>query len=289
MKKIILATTLIAGSLLAEVVTVFPYTGKINYDKSQQKSVKDYSTIYGLYTSVRTLKYLIELDYSKFITKYKVSPTPIANLNQDDMTVAYGYYFPRFMLRAGAHYINTNDAQLGDGIVGFASVNGYNFVGYDKYSYGLEGYYSLYKKGHDENYVAKSIAITQITPYFTAYNALSVDWGNSFTVKANYQIASDYVKKSYFSYDVSDTVFYKSFFFVLRGYGGEMRTGVKDGGFTVANTLDLMKTGYGTKIAYHFTKKALLSLSYDINNYREYGKTQDGSNSVAVASFSYEF
>jgi len=108
-------------------------------------------------------------------------------------------------------------------------------------------------------------------------------------VKANYQIASNYIKKSYFSYDVSDTVFYKSFFFVLRGYGGRMRTGVKDNGFTVFNTLDLMKTGYGAKVAYNFTKKSLLSLSYDINNYREYGRTQDGSNSVVVASFSYKF
>jgi len=289
MKKIVLIMALIASSLLAEVITIKPYIGEINYDKNPQKSIKNYSTMYGLYTSIGTLKYLLQLNYSKFTTKYKPRPTPIPDLNQDDITLAYGYYFPELMLRAGIHSINTNDAQLGDGIVGFASVGGYNFIDYDKYSYGLQGYYSVYKNGHNENYIAKNIAITQITPYFTAYNALNINWGNSFTVKANYQIAPNYIKKTYFSYSVSDTIFYKSFFIVLRGYGGKMRTGVKNNGFTVFNTLDLMKTGYGIKLAYYFTKKALISLNYGINNYREYGKLQDGSNSVSVASFSYRF
>jgi len=139
MKKMILATALIASSLLAKVITVTPYMGEINYDNNPHKSVKDYSTMYGLYTSIGTLKYLLELNYSKFITKYKTSPVPIADLNQDDITIAYGYYFPRFMLRTGIHYINTNDTQLGNGVIGFASIGGYNFIGYDKYSYGLEG------------------------------------------------------------------------------------------------------------------------------------------------------
>ncbi len=288
MKKMILAAAIIVSPLLAEVVTIAPYRGEINYDKNQQKSVKDYSTIYGLYTSIGTLRYLLQLNYSHFMTKYKKSFYLIPTLNQNDITLAYGYYFPKFMLRIGVHDISTNDVQLGNGIIALASINGYDFIGYDKYSYGLKGYYSFYKKGHNEKYIAKSIEITQLTPYFTAYDALSINWGNSFTLKANYEIAPDYIKKHYLSYSASDTIFYKNFLITFSGYGGKMRTGVTNNGFTVANTLDLMKTGYGVTIAYHFTKKMLLSLSYGINNYREYGKLQDGSNSVSSASFSYK-
>jgi len=130
MKKIVLIMALIASSLLAEVITIKPYIGEINYDKNPQKSIKNYSTMYGLYTSIGTLKYLLQLNYSKFTTKYKPRPTPIPDLNQDDIT----------------------------------------------------------------------------------------------------QIAPNYIKKTYFSYSVSDTIFYKSFFIVLRGYGGKMRTGVKNNG-----------------------------------------------------------
>ena len=293
MKKLLLTTTFIASSLLAEVVTLLPYGGVVNYDSDAAKSIKDTSTLYGIHSTVGNFSYLLEFDYAKFQTKYKqdTSLGPIEDLNQDDITLAYGYYWTNFMLRGGVHYINTNDILLGNGIVGFASLGGYNYVGYDKYSYGVEGYYSNYKDGYDEgnSFVKKSINIVQFTPYFTAYNALSLNWGNSLTLKLNYQIAKDYIQDSYLSYDVSDTLYYKSLFLTLRGYGGEMRSGVKDSGFTVANTLDLMKDGYGTKLGYYFTPSAVLSLSYDLNNYQEIYHDVDGTSSVATLSFSYGF
>ena len=289
MKKTLIATMLITTSLLAEVINILPYGGIVNYDKDIAKSIKDSSTLYGIHTSIGTLSYLLELDYSKFQTKYK--DNLIEDLNQDDITIAYGYYFDNFMLRAGVHNISTNDTFLGDGIVGFASIGGYNYISYDKYTYGVEGYYSHYKNGYDEgpSNIKKTISITQLTPYFTAYNVLNPNWGNSLVLKLNYQIAKDYLQDSYLSYDISDTLYYKSLFLTIRGYTGEMRSGVKDSGFTVINTLDLMKSGYGAKIGYYFTPTALLSLSYDLNNYREVNLLEDGTNSVATASFSYKF
>ena len=68
-----------------------------------------------------------------------------------------------------------------------------------------------------------------------------------------------------------------------------MRSGVKDSGFTVMNTLDLMKSGYGTKLGYYFTSDAVLSLSYDLHNYQEIYHDEDGTASVATLSFSYGF
>ena len=286
-----MVTTILATSLAADVITVLPYAGYIDYDKENTKTVKERSTLFGLHTSIGALSYLLEFEYMKFNTVYKTDTVygDIDDLNQDDISLAYGYYFSNIMLRGGAHYINTNDILLGDGVIGFATLGGYNFVGYDKYSYGLEGYYSYYKKGHDEKFVRKSIGITQLTPYVSAYNTWSEHWGNLISLKLNYQVAKDYIQDSYLSYEFSDTLYYRSLFLTLRGYTGEMRSGIIDSGFTVANTLDLIKNGYGGKVGYSFTPTAVLSVGYDVNNFREYGAVEDGNNAVAIASFSYGF
>ena len=291
MKKFLMVTTILATSLAADVITVLPYVGYIDYDKENTKTVKEKSTLFGLHTSIGSLSYLLEFEYMKFNTVYKTDTIygDIDDLNQDDISLAYGYYFSNIMLRGGAHYINTNDILLGDGVIGFATLGGYNFVDYDKYSYGLEGYYSYYKKGHDEKFVRKSIGITQLTPYVSAYNSWSEHWGNLISLKLNYQIAKDYIQDSYLSYEFSDTLYYRSLFLTLRGYTGEMRSGIIDSGFTVANTLDLIKNGYGGKVGYSFTPTAVLSVGYDVNSFREYGALEDGSNTVAIASFSYGF
>ena len=78
-----------------------------------------------------------------------------------------------------------------------------------------------------------------------------------------------------------------------------MKTGVKDGGATVFNTLDLMKTGYGLKLGYFLSGGLVATLSYDANVYREYDEngvttgtptiTQDAQNAVALVSLSYSF
>jgi hypothetical protein len=73
-----------------------------------------------------------------------------------------------------------------------------------------------------------------------------------------------------------------------------MKTGVKDGGFTVMNTLDLMKDGYDVKIGYYISAGAIMTISYGENNYQEFDTTtasllDDGTNSVAVATFNYSF
>lgn len=278
MKKLFLATTILATCAYAEVISILPYGGIFSYDKESSKSIKDSATLYGVHATIGTLDYLIELDYLKTDISYK--DTTFENLDQDDITLAYGQYFKSFMLRGGVHYLKNNDPILGNGLVGFASIGGYKYVGYDKYSYGVKAYYSQY----DNN-----ISLTQFTPYFTVYNSLSTNWGSILSLKANYQLTPDYEKESYLSFDVSETLYYKSIFLTLRGYGGEMMTGVKDSGFTVINTQDLMKTGYGAKMGYYFTPAAILSLSYDVNNYEEVNLVAEGSNSVVMASFYYGF
>jgi len=73
-----------------------------------------------------------------------------------------------------------------------------------------------------------------------------------------------------------------------------MRTGVKDGGATVMNSLDLMKDGFDVKMGYYLSASAIISLSYGENNYQEFtafpaSLLDDGTNSVTVATLNYSF
>ena len=287
MKKIILGTLLLTVSLFGDIITILPYGGIIDYDKNSAKSAKDRAELLGFYTSVGNLGYLVEFSYSHIDTTYK--DATIEDLNQDDITLTYAKYYKNFMLKIGGHFVSTNDEQLGDGNIIMISIGGYNWVGYDKYSYGLEGYYSIYKDGHDEDYIAKSIDIVQFTPYFSFYKAFTIDVKNSLSLKLNYQMVEDYITKDYLSYEISDTIYYKNLFTTLKVYGGEMRTGVKDSGMTVYNTLDLLKNGYSIKLGYYINKDFIISASYSLNSYEEYGKVVDGTASVAVATLSYSF
>ena len=295
MKRFILGIIFITSAIWADVVTLSPYMGMIDYSKDSSKSIKDSATVVGSSFSIGNLGYLFMVDYSHFDAKYKDSNTTTPNIKQDDLTLAYGRYYDDFMFKVGYHYISTTDEQLGDANIFIASLGKYKWFGYDKLSYGLEGYYSYYNKGHDENYlVQKSVNVIQFTPYITFYKAFNLNLGNALTLKANYQITSDYLKKSYTSFEISDTIYYNSLFVTLKVYDGEMKTGIKDGGMVVFNTLDLMKTGYEAQVGYFINNKTSAALSYENNKYREYDQsaaliTADAVNSIVVFSLSCSF
>lgn len=292
MKKIVLSALVASSALMAEVITVLPYAGTVHYDKDNAKSVKNTATVVGGYASVGNLNYLLEMDYTHFDSQYK-DPT-LSDLKQDDITLAYSRYFENFMVKIGDHYISSSDAQLGNGNTIMTAVEGYQWSGYNKLSVGLEGYYSRFAKGHDENYLTeKSISITQLTPYVSWYQGIDHNWYNTLGAKINYEMANDYVKGHYFSYELSDTLGYQNMFLKVGMHGGEMRTGVTNGGLTLVNTLDLMKREYNAKLGYYVTKNSVLSLTYTQRRYQEYvqgvGLAPQGSSSALIASASYSF
>ena len=294
MKKIILGSLFIASFLVAEVITLSPYIGEIDYDSSSSKSEKDSGELRGIYASVGDLSYLIEGGLSYMETSYKNASMKKRNqsvktLDQYDLSLMYSKYYENFMIKGGLHYISTNDDQLNDGIILLAAIGNSKDIGIGKYSRGVELYHSYYSDGHDENYVAKSISILQVTPYFSFFTTINADNKNSIDLRLNHIITSSYVTKNYTSYEISDTYYYKSFFTTIKAYFGDMRTGVKNGGMTVFNTLDLQKSGYGIKLGYYIKKNADLSISYTQNNYREFEAVEDGVNSVVVANFTYRF
>ena len=269
------------------VKTVVPYFGGIGYENSANKSIKDKSLFGGLYASIGNLSYLSEFSYGYLNTSYKNGI--VADLKQHDIAFMHSKYYRSYMFKGGLHYINTNDTVLGDGIILITALGGYTFKAYEKYSYGVEGYYSHYKDGHDENGVQKSISMVQFTPYFGFYKAIDINNKNSLNIKFNYEIASDYAKKSYSSFEVSDTYYYRRLFSTLKACFGEMKTGVKDGGIVVYNSLDLKKSGYSLRVGYYLKNHFIISASYGIDSYREYLKSEDAKNDTALFSLSYRY
>ena len=287
MKKVIAGSLVLLSSLFAEdTITVLPYYGSITYE-GDATSLKDDGTILGTYFSMGNLGYLVELDYSN--TKIKYKDPLIADLKQDDVTLTYASYGKAIMFKGGIHYINTTDTDLGDGEVLIGQVGGYHWNGYNKHSYGLEAYYSIYKNGHDDDGVEKNIQVMQLTPYYQYSQAINVDTRNIIGLKLNYQNADKYNQKDYTSFELEDTLYYKKVYGTVKVYSGEMKTGVKDGGHTVYNTKDLLKDGYSMKVGYNVNKNLSLSASYAINNFKETGQVEDTSNDIIVGTLSYSF
>ena len=287
MKKVILGSLVLLSSLFAEdTITALPYYGTINY-KGDTSTLKDDGTIMGTYFSMGNLGYLVELDYTNTNISYK-NPA-IDNLKQDDITLTYASYAENLMFKSGMHYVSTTDVDLGDGEVLIGQLGGYHWNGYDKHSYGLEGYYSIYPDGHDENGVKKSIQVMQFTPYYQYSQAINLNTRNVIGLKINYQNANAYEKQDYASFELEDTLYYKKFYATVKAYGGEMKTGVKDGGHTIYNTKDLIKDGYSLKMGYYLTKELSMSASYSINNFKEVGQVEDTSNDIIVGTLSYSF
>ena len=285
-KKIVLMSSLVATSLFGEVTTILPYYGQLDY--ATDNSIKDKGSITGAYMSYGNLNYLIDLDVAYTKINYK-DPALFSDLKQTDITSTIAWYFPKYMFKLGLHNISTTDTDLGDGTTLISAVEGYKYYGYNKFTYGLEGYWTRYGSGHDENNVEKAINIYQATPYIGYSKAINLNTRNNVNLKMDYISVSDFNTKSYTSFTLSDTLYYKKFYTTASGYTGEMKVGVKDSGHSVYNLKDLMKSGYGLKVGYFLKKNLTLDVGYSKNTFQENGFTEDTSNQIFVTTLNYNF
>ena len=287
-KKILFIGSLVASSLLADVATILPYGASLKYDSDASGSAKDKGTIVGAYFSYGNLSYLFDIDISHTNIKYK-NTLLNDDLKQTDFTTTYSLYYPTYMFKFGIHHINTTDDDLGDGDTFILGVGGYEFIKYDKFSYGLEGYVSKYNDGHDDSGVKKSIKVYQLSPYMSYSKAIDIHSRNNIDFKINYINSDNFKDKDYSSFELSDTYYYDSYYINAKGYGGRMKAGVKDGGHTVYNTKDLYKSGYGLKLGYYAQKNLTFDMAYNYNKFQENGMTKDTHNSVWVATMRYSY
>jgi len=284
--------------IAADVSTVIPYAGILSYDSDGAKSLKDDAKIGGFYSSVGNLDYLLEFAYGYTDITYK--DKTVENIKQHDITVKYAKYYQNYTWNAGLHYINNNEKDtlkdLGNGYIAIAGLDGYKWFGYNKLTYGVSMYYAYYNAAYNDTSLVstKNIKVLQISPKIIYSKMINFNTRNTISLMANFIKANDYQDSDYNSYEISDTIGYKSFYATFKYNGGEMRSGVKDGGFTVFNNKDLFKRAYSAKFGYYFTPTLEADISYTKNNYQEYDSENlrllpEGSNRVIVFSMHYSY
>ena len=298
-KKMIIASLVSFSCLSADVFSLTTHIGTIKYDDSLTKSLKDDGSFLGLHTSIGDKEYLLEAAYSYTNISYKNS-SDIQNLRQHDLSMIYTAKYSSYTLRVGAHYINNNEAtsfkDLGSGYIGIASLEGYNFFDEDKFTYGVQAYYSIYPNAHDDTTKAYTqlIDIVQFTPYLEYSMVFNPSIRNDIALKLNAIAVTQYKNRGYLSFELSDTFVYENFYIVLKAFGGEMKSGVVDGGLEVINTKDLHTSSYSAKMGYYLTPTLALDASYAINYYQEYNAytltlAPEGHNRVAMVSLNYSY
>jgi len=299
LKKIVIIGLVSLNTLSADVVSLVPYLGAIKYDNSLTKSLKDSGSFIGVQASVNDNEYLLETAYSYKNISYKDSLN-IQNLKQHDLSLMITSKCSAYSLKIGAHYINSNEVNsfkdLGTGYIGIAGLEGSNLFDKDKLTYGVEAYYSVYPDAHNETTTAATqfIDIVQFSPYLGYSMVLSSRLRNDAVFKVNAIASTQYKDPGYLSYDFKDTVVYGNLYAILKVFGGEMKSGVKEGGFDVYNTKDLYTGSYEIKAGYYLAPTLAVDFSYAVNYYQEYNAatlklSPEGYNSVGVVMLSYGY
>jgi hypothetical protein len=134
----------------------------------------------------------------------------------------------------------------------------------------------------------------QFTPYIQYSLTLNPSLRNDMSFKVNAIASTQYKDPGYLSYEFSDTLVYEDYYAILKVCGGEMKSGVTEGGNKVINTKDLYKSSYNLRAGYYFMQDLAVDISYGINYYQEYNAatltlSPEGQNSVGMVSLSYDY
>lgn len=287
------------SSLYSAKITLLPYFGGTYYDQSSTRSLKSYSGYGGIYTSIAGEQDIFEMAYNHAQVTYK-SGTPLSDYSQHDLTLKYSKQTKNTLFQVALHTIVNNEnatyTDLGSGYIGCMTIARNHTFSEDTLSYGLEGYVSLYLDAHSElsRTQSKMISIGQFSPYLTYKVMLGDDMRNDFTFRANLINAIDYRDSNYLSYELSDTMVINRLYLTLRYVGGEVRSGVSNGGLTVINNKDLYTGTYNVTLGYFETEGLAYDLSYALNTYQEYNPDTlnllpKGVSSTLLVSMSYKF
>jgi len=299
MKKIILTLSFLLVSLQGEEIRVTPSLYSILYDDALENSLKKSTDISKIDFLISDSAYSVEVDYGYKNVKYK-DLSLLTDYIQHDFTLKYSNYFDNKIATLGVHVIKNNEQyiyrDLGSGIVGILSLSSYNNFERDKLLYGLDAYYSLYFNAHDDKYISATqlIDVIQFSPFIKYKNVFSSTTRNDVSFKLNMIAATQYSDQAYLSLEFSDTFVYRGFYTTLSFTGGEMRSGVTDGGNIVYNNKDMLNSTYEVEMGYYFTKSFVLNASYSLNDYKEYNPQTlqllpSSYNSVSMVSLSCSF
>ncbi len=209
------------------------------------------------------------------------------HLEQNDLSLAYTHYFPRVSLRAGAHYIDTNEVLTDGGYTLFASVGPY--VPY-VWNANVEVAYSSYP-----NY-SLGMSVLQIAP------GVGLSFGNAEGTRFLYASGRGYYIRlleelALESGEVLDREFLSAemkldYFHgraTVSGYvwSGEQAFAVRQAGFTTYNLPEKHKGGFGGTLKYALGQKVAAAVGAFSEQFRDIGYDEDVSLTVLYLSLGF--
>lgn len=263
----------------AQSVTVMPYYLPINYKDSGVRKNSFLTGIYGAFEIDLNSSLEMAFDYSNFDYVFDAFPFKI---KQYDLTVAYtNKSIPEWLFRLGGHYIVSDDVLTDQSYVLFGGVGKYKFRKWD-------AMFNVYFSNYSE-YNPSFMAI-QLSPNFGLNFSFDRTQGIYFNTQLDYIILSKKNisdKKNYFS--VKETITYYNNKISVSAYVllGEQKFAVRQNGFLVYNSADLMKTGFGGSVTYSFTPNFFLKGGVEYDNFDEeaYGTSASSTKFIILAGF----
>lgn len=273
--------------------SVLPYGGSIDYSSSKYKDNGYFAGIYS-YLGIG-LKHSIEgeINYTKI--KYLNG----SHLNQYDFTALYTFYpNANLKLRAGAHYISSDDDATDGGIIGFVGADYYQAY---KWLVGLDLYYSNYGDYNTNNVYGispagrqsdKGLTVYQTTPKFGFYLGNPRAYGTFyFETKGYYIHLSDDVSfgKDFYSIEENIYYYYQNLVFKVSGWVGEQSFAVKNNGFAVYNLSEKYKYGYLGEVKYIFNRYVSMSAGVGQDKMKEYSSKDTATITTAYLTVGVGF
>ncbi|WP_456404477.1 hypothetical protein [Hydrogenimonas sp.] len=300
MKRTVLWPLLATAVLAAEPQSmVIPFAGYLGYGS---QSAKESGLMGGLYGVVSRDGQSLELQYAYTDIAYRDG---VDDLIQNDFTAIYAKQLDRGMLlRAGVHYIDSDDAYT-DG--GTTLLLGLHRSAWGDYDAGAELYYTNYPN------FDSPLSVWQVTPSVT--KSLAEDW----SLKAAYTFITFRSSKitetvlnmgsmmssmgrsphTIVTYEEYSDTYHSAEVALTHRHGlvnttatlwlGKQAFAVRDGGFSVFNLAEIHKGGVSLTSRYAYSERSSLSAALF---YERFTDTQTGDDTGVTGvwvSYGYRF
>ncbi len=274
------------------------YGGSINYSNSE---VKDYGYYLGLYgyigiDNLHSLEGSINYTYIDYLNG--------SDLNQFDYTALYtNYSIPEVKIKAGIHYIDSDDKATDNGIVLFGGGEIYEpykknagidfaYSYYRDYNVAKTSTYSFMRRRFTSTTNSTGLSVFQISPKFGFYIGDYYNYGSFYLETRGYYIRlSDDVAfgKNFFSVEQNVSYFYKNFVLSLSGWIGEQTFAVKKDGFVVYNLSEKYKSGFSASIKYIMDERSSVTAGVSQDRFKEIGSAKTTRATTLFFTFGVTF
>ena len=251
------------------------YSLPIDYGNS---GIKDMGAVTGGYLYLGFgLNHAVELEYD--FTEIDYVDPGADRLTQSDYSFIYtNYSLPSYILRAGTHYIDSDDISTDEGLTLFAGLGKYERYNWD---FLIDGYFTRYENYSVSNQASDNpLFVFQLTPKLGFHFKPGLNTRLYVEVKANYISLSEGLdnldEDDFYSIRQSLTCYYEKL--TLSGYvwSGRQVFAVRNGGLTVFNLPEKHTGGYGASVGYMIGKTDL-SIGWQSESFRDIG-VEEGRN-----------